>query len=97
MGQRKQLNLFSHGQHSTLTSSQRPSTGLYLSRKEKANYRKSYNEAECCEHCAHLRKNRLGGRTFYKCELIGITNGKETDIQLSGVCNRFVDNHQKCI
>lgn len=57
----------------------------------KTRYRRmyGYDDAHRCGDCRHLVKKEAN-RTFYKCELIGISASEATDIRLKEVaCSRF--------
>ena len=57
----------------------------------KTRYRRmyGYDEAHRCGDCRHLVKKEAN-RTFYKCELIGISASEATDIRLKDVaCKRW--------
>ena len=57
----------------------------------KTRYRRmyGYDEAHRCGDCRHLVKKETN-RTFYKCELIGISASEATDIRLKDVaCKRW--------
>lgn len=68
---------------------------IYLTLKEKAGYRKA-TELEkiagiICKHCENCNK-REWGKTYYKCNLIGLSHCTSTDIALSGTCPKFKNN-----
>lgn len=48
-------------------------------------------EGGTCGDCAHLRPETIrSGRTFYKCALVGSTNGPGTDLRISWpACVRY--------
>ena len=57
----------------------------------KTRYRRmyGYDEAHRCGDCRHLVKTEAN-RTYYKCELIGISASEATDIRLKDVaCKRW--------
>ena len=57
----------------------------------KTRYRRmyGYDESHRCGDCVHLVKT-VANRTYYKCELIGISASEATDIRLKDVaCKRW--------
>ena len=57
----------------------------------KSRYRRmyGYDESHRCADCVHLVKT-VANRTFYKCELIGLSASEATDIRLKDpACKRW--------
>lgn len=49
-----------------------------------------------CRECGRFERKRLHGRTYFKCDLIGDTNGPGTDKRLSDpACEMFIEAEGK--
>lgn len=62
--------------------------GKYQQWKYENNYRKADSDKRCknCKNCVAMTN---GYKTFYKCNIMGISNSEATDIRLSNVCDYF--------
>jgi len=57
--------------------------------KASVNYRASKGDKSIrCKNCVHLIK-KVYSKTYYKCELMGNTNGPASDIRVNCVCDKF--------
>jgi len=52
------------------------------------NYRLSENR-QCCKNCSFLLRKNYHNKIYYKCEIIGDTNGHATDVKLKCVCDNY--------
>jgi hypothetical protein len=59
--------------------------------KEMIGYRKAKKNEPSCRHCPNLMKKEFHGRNYYKCEKLGDSNSKATDVRLSGTCKYHPD------
>ena len=66
--------------------------GRYQKWKYENNDRKSFNEIRC-ENCKNCVAMTNGYKTYYKCNIMGISNSQATDIRLSYVCDFFRGNN----
>jgi hypothetical protein len=55
--------------------------------KKENNFRKAARAGISCRTCGHLCKSEYYDKTYYKCELLGISHGPATDIRLSNLCD----------
>ncbi len=65
----------------------------YLKWKYDADYKKA-ETGKSCKNCRNCIGFKYHDKTYYKCNLQGISHGAATDIRLSYVCNyhREVEN-----
>lgn len=48
-----------------------------------------YLQGKICKECKHLKAFKQHYKTYYKCEKIGVTNSKATDIRLKDCACRL--------
>jgi hypothetical protein len=63
-----------------------PRKSKYQMFKLKNNYRKSSDKNICCKTCNQCKRKQYQ-RVYYKCLLLGNSNGPATDIRLRYICN----------
>lgn len=56
--------------------------------KIRNNYKKSDDKHKRCDNCKYIHRKRFHNKNYYKCLLIGCSNGSATDIRLSYVCDK---------
>lgn len=71
-----------------------PIVMTFKSKYQKWKYDNHYSKADYmsdirCKNCIHRFINSMGTKTYYKCELLGISSSSATDIRLSNVCDLF--------
>ena len=59
------------------------------------NYRKGTKE-KCCKNCTYCAGYTYGKRSFYKCNLQGISHCTSSDIAISYVCNNWKKEEGLC-
>lgn len=66
-----------------------PHESKYQRFKRLNNYRKSSDAERRCQNCRHSMQNYFDNRAFLKCDLIGVSRSKATDIRASYICNKY--------
>jgi hypothetical protein len=63
--------------------------GPIKAQKKSIGYVQQFDRNRQCRHCTYLRRFKISGRTYYKCQLIGITNSAASDVRLFAHCRLF--------
>lgn len=63
--------------------------GPIKARKKEIGYVQQWDSKRQCRHCSYLTRVYHNNRTFFKCQLIGITNSAASDVRLYAHCRLF--------
>lgn len=66
--------------------------GPIQARKKEIGYVQHWDSKRQCRHCTYCVRLHQNDRTYYKCQLIGITNSSASDIRLYAHCRLFNRN-----
>ncbi len=77
------------GESKVIDKAKEAKASAYMIWKKRFNYRKSDSNVERCKNCIHHADGMYHGKTYHKCELLGISHSPATDIRISSVCNNW--------
>jgi hypothetical protein len=62
--------------------------GMYQKFKQDSNYRKTESE-DRCKNCHFAFRMSYHGKSYWKCEKMGVSHSEHTDIKVSNVCDLY--------
>lgn len=63
--------------------------GVYQKWRAQNSYRVSDSNYYRCKTCRYILKIQNNGKTYYKCELQGMSSSEASDIRISYICKKW--------